>query len=58
LEEEALGPLKTPCSNVGECQGGEEGEGGWGINFIEAGGEGWDMGFTEGKPGKRITFKM
>ena len=25
----AIGPVKARCPNVGECQGGEEGVGGW-----------------------------
>jgi hypothetical protein len=32
--------------------------GGWGSTLIEAGGRGWDKGFAEGKPGRRIIFEM
>jgi hypothetical protein len=57
---EALGPVKSRCPNVGECQGGEVGMNGrvvgWVSTLIEA--EGWDRGFPEGKPGRRITFEM
>jgi hypothetical protein len=27
--EEGLGPVKAQCSRVGECEGGDEGMGGW-----------------------------
>jgi len=26
---EDIGPVKAPCPNVGECQGGEMGRSGW-----------------------------
>jgi len=35
-----------------------KGVGEWGSTLIEAGGEGWDREYTEGKPGKGITFEM
>ena len=47
---EALDPVKALCPSVGECQGQEAGVGG----LVEAGGG----GFSEGKPGKGITFEM
>jgi hypothetical protein len=50
---EALGPVKTQCSSVGECQDREAGMGG-----LVSGGGGWDSGFSEGKPRKGITFEM
>jgi hypothetical protein len=57
MGEEALGPGKARCPNVGECQDREMGVGGEAPS--EKQGEGiWDMGFSEGKPGKGITFEM
>jgi hypothetical protein len=51
---EALGPVKALCSSVGECQDREAGVGG----LVSRGrGEGIG-GFSEGKPGKAITFEM
>jgi len=43
MGEEALGPPKTPCPSVGECQGGEVGRGRWvgGGTLIEKKGR-WD----------------
>ena len=62
MGEEALGSVKAQCSSVGECEGGEAGVGGWvggwENTLIEAGGEGCDREFLEGKPGKGRTFKM
>jgi hypothetical protein len=40
MGEEALGPLKSWCLNVGECEGRESGVGGWVYTLIEAGGGG------------------
>jgi hypothetical protein len=50
----ALGPVKVICPSVGECQDREAGVGG----LVSRGR--WDrIGFfSEGKPGKGITFKM
>jgi hypothetical protein len=48
---EALGPVKFLCSNIGECQDQEAGVGG--LLSRER-----HRGFSEGKPGKRITFEM
>jgi hypothetical protein len=45
---EALGPVKVLCLSVGECQGQEVGGLGGGRN----------RSFSEGKPGKGITFEM
>jgi hypothetical protein len=57
---EALGPVKAQCTSVGECQGREAevcgGWGGWGNTLIEEGGR--HRGFSEGKPGKGITFEV
>ena len=53
---EALGPVKAQCSCVGECQAREAGVGG-----LVSRGRGehiGDRGFSEGKPGKGITFEM
>jgi hypothetical protein len=49
---EALGPVKVLCSSIGECQGQEAGVGG-----LVSRGSG-ELGFSEGKPGKGITFEM
>jgi hypothetical protein len=49
MRGEALGPVKTRCPSVGECQGGEAGVGGWGDEI---------GGFQGGKLGKGITFEM
>jgi hypothetical protein len=46
---EALGPVKVLCPSVGECQGQEVGASG----LVSRG-----RGFSEGKPGKGITFEM
>jgi hypothetical protein len=48
---EALGPEKALCPSVGECQGQEAGVGG----LVSRGRR---RGFSEGKPGKGITFEM
>jgi hypothetical protein len=32
--------------------------GGWGNTLTEIGGGEWNKGFSEGKPGKRITLAM
>jgi hypothetical protein len=29
MGEETLGPMKAPCSSIGECKGEEMGVGGW-----------------------------
>jgi hypothetical protein len=50
---EALGPVKSLCPSVGECQGQEAGVGGL-VGFGRRG----DSWFLEGKPGKWITFEM
>jgi hypothetical protein len=49
---EALGPVKTLCSNIRECKDQEWAWVGWGV------GEGGMRGFSEGKMRKGITFKM
>jgi hypothetical protein len=51
---EALGPVKVLCLSIGECQGQEAGVGGLVIRGEEEG----DREFSEGKPGKGITFEM
>ena len=51
---EAFGPVKALCPSVGECQDREAGVGGL-VSRGRADGIG---GFSEGKPGKRITFEM
>jgi hypothetical protein len=50
--EEALHPVKVLCPSIGECQGQEEGEVGWGA----VGGVGGRV-FSEEKLGKWITFE-
>jgi hypothetical protein len=49
---EALGPVKTPCSSVGKCQGSEVGVGGWEGEHPHRN-RGW-----EGSSGKGIPFEM
>jgi hypothetical protein len=51
---EALGTVKALCPNIGECQGQETGVGG----LVRGGDGGEDGGFSEGKPGKGITFEI
>jgi hypothetical protein len=53
VEGEALGPVKVLCLSIGECQGQEAGVGG-----LVSMGRVEDKGFSEGKPGKEITFEM
>jgi hypothetical protein len=50
---ETLGPVKTLCPSIGECQDQEWEWVGWGAGD----GEG-HRGFSEGKLGKQITFEM
>jgi hypothetical protein len=47
------------CLNVRECQNGEAGVGGWvgGYPHRSRGIGGLDREFSEGKPGKGITFE-
>jgi hypothetical protein len=57
---------RCPSSQEGlmpHCRGmpgqrGRSGYVGWGSTLIEQGEAGWDRGFLEGKPGKRMTFEM
>jgi hypothetical protein len=51
---EALGPVKAQCPSVGECQDREAGLSG----LVSKGKGDRIVGFSEGKPGKGITFKM
>ena len=51
---EALGPVKALCPSIGECQGQEMGVSGL-MNRV---GRGRGRGFSEGKPGKGITFEI
>jgi hypothetical protein len=56
MGREALGPVKVLHPSVGECQGQEVGVGG-----LVSRGRGKGIGggcFSEGKPGKGITFEM
>ena len=53
---EALGLVKVLCSSIGECLGQEVGVGGLGNRGRGEGGG--DRGFSEGKPGKGMTFEM
>jgi hypothetical protein len=57
---EALGPMKTSCPSVGECQGGEVSA--WGSTLIEAGRRDDGMGSLWGwwwwGLGKETTFEM
>jgi hypothetical protein len=55
---EAIGPEDVRCLNVGECQGGKTGVGGWGSTLIEARGEEMGWGFLKKRPGKGETFEM
>ena len=51
---EAIGPVKALCPSIGECQSQAAGVGGlvsWRSGEVIGGG-----GFSEGKPGKGITF--
>jgi hypothetical protein len=48
---EVLGPVKVLCPSIGEGQDQEWEWEGWG-------GGGGHRGFSEGKPGKGITFEM
>ena len=50
---EILGPVKVLYPSVGKCQGQEVGMGG----LVEQGEGGGDREFSEGKPGKWITFE-
>ena len=56
MGREALSPVKVLCPSIGECHGQEAGVG----TLVSRGrGErGRDRGFSEGKPGKGITFEM
>jgi hypothetical protein len=49
----ALGPVKALCPSIGECQSQEAG-----VGRLVSSGSGERMGFSEGKPGKGITFEM
>ena len=51
---EALGLAKIICPSIGECQGQEVDVSG----LVSRGRWGEDRGFSEGKPGNRITFEM
>jgi hypothetical protein len=51
---EALGSVKVLCPSVGECQDQEAGVGG----LVSRGRGKGNTGFSEGKPGKEITFEM
>ena len=51
---EAFCLVKIICPSTGECQGQEGGVGALGSR----GRWGTDRGFSEGKPGKEITFEM
>jgi hypothetical protein len=52
---EALGPVKVLCSSIGKFQDQE-----WQLEAWRTGegGGGADRAFSEGKPGKGITFEM
>ena len=57
MGRKALGPVKVLCPfiGIGECLGQETGVDG----LVSRGREGReDRGFSEGKPGKGITFEM
>jgi hypothetical protein len=49
---EALGPVKNLCPSIEEGQDQEWEWEGWGP------GQGGDRGFSDGKPGKGITFEI
>jgi hypothetical protein len=56
----ALGPEGIQCPNVGECQGGKMGVGGW-VGKHPHRGRGEEevgRGFPKGRPGKGKTFDM
>jgi hypothetical protein len=54
MGREAFGLEKAQCSRVVECQDREAGMGG----LVSREEEGWNRGFSEGKPGKGITFEL
>ena len=54
MGREALGPVKALCTSVREFQDQKVGVGG----LVSRGRQGGDRGFSEGKPGKGITFDM
>jgi hypothetical protein len=45
--------VKAQCPSIGEYQGREAV-----VGVLGSRGRGWNRGFSEGKPGKRITFEM
>jgi hypothetical protein len=53
-DRESLGPVKVLCLSIRECQG-QEAEV---SELVSRGRVGGDRGFSEGKPGKGITFEM
>jgi hypothetical protein len=55
---EAFSSVKARCPSVEECQDREVGVSGWRNILIEEEEGGWDTEFSEGKPGKGITFEM
>jgi hypothetical protein len=58
MGEEALGPVKTRCPSVRDCEGREAGVGEWVHTLIEAGGGGWDKGYLGGGESRTIAFEM
>jgi hypothetical protein len=59
MRRAVLGPEGVQCPSVEECQGRKARLGGWGGDHPHRGrGGGLDKGFTQGRPGKGITFKM
>ena len=57
-EERPLGLRVFDAPNVGQCQGGKMGVGGWKSTLIEEGARGWDREFPKARPGKGETFEM
>lgn len=54
--------MSVRCPSVEEFQSEKSGESGWigewGIIPMDAGHGGMELGFPEGKPGKRVTFEI
>ena len=60
MGEKALGPVKAQCTSIGKCQDREAGVSRWedGTPSQKQGDGGQVRVFSEGKPGKGITFEM
>jgi hypothetical protein len=56
-EERPLGLRVFDAPNVGECQDGKKGRGGW-VGEHPHRGRGWNRGFSKERPGRGKTFEM